>query len=200
MKAIVLIAIVAIASSQMIFGGWTEVKDFDRMNDARIDRAIKKLTDYAKKDLNILGDFKLTLQPIALFKRSGVRKNVFKIVYGLYSKELNRLNFNGDVLYEVDVESNGRKSFDFERREKVLIRYDEVSLNSVLFSTVTKHLRNIMEKSGNNLEFIQSIQSFKVENAEFIKVNAQSSSSERANLFVFRINEDESLSQVLSYN
>lgn len=200
MKAVVLIAIVAIASSQMIFGGWTEVKDFDRMNDARIDRAIKKLTDYAKKDLNILGDFKLTLQPIALFKRSGVRKNVFKIVYGLYSKELNRLNFNGDVLYEVDVESNGRKSFDFERKEKVLIRYDEVSLNSVLFSTVTKQVRNIMEKSGNNLEFIQSIQSFKVENAEFIKVNAQSSNSDRANLFVFRLNEDESLSQVLSYN
>ena len=200
MKAVVLIAIVAIASSQMIFGGWTEVKDFDRMNDARIDRAIKKLTDYAKKDLNVLGDLKLTLQPIALFKRAGVRKNVFKIVYGLYSKELNRLNFNGDVLYEVDVESNGRKSFDFERKEKFLSRYDEVSLNSVLFSTVTKQVRNIMEKSGNNLEFIQSIQSFKVENAEFIKVNAQSSNSDRANLFVFRLNEDESLSQVLSYN
>ena len=51
MKAFVLFAIVALASSQMLFGGWTEVKNFDRMNDAHIDRAIKKLTDYAKKDL-----------------------------------------------------------------------------------------------------------------------------------------------------
>ena len=93
MKAIVLIAIVALASSQMLFGGWTEVKNFDRMNDAHIDRAIKKLTDYAKKDLNVI-DFQLELRPIALFKRAGIRNNVFKIAYGLYSKDLNRLNVN----------------------------------------------------------------------------------------------------------
>jgi len=169
------------------------------MNDAHIDRAIKKLTDYAKKDLNVI-DFQLELRPIALFKRAGIRNNVFKIAYGLYSKDLNRLNFNAGVFYEVEEESNGKKSFDFERKEQVPVHYDDVSLNSVLFSTVTQNVRDIMEKSGNNLVFVNSIQSFKIEKVEFLKVNAQSENSERASLFVFRVNEDESLTQVLSYN
>ena len=199
MKAIVLFAIVALATSQMLFGGWTEVKNFDRMNDAHIDRAIKKLTDYAKKDLNVI-DFQLNLQPIVLFKRAGIRNNVYKIAYALYSKDLNRLNFNAGVFHEVEEVSNGRKSFDFERKEQINIHYDDVSLNSVLFSTVTQNIRDIMDKSGNNLVFVNSIQSFKIENVEFLKVNAQSENSEKASLFVFRVNEDDSLTKVLSYN
>ena len=43
-------------------------------------------------------------------------------------------------------------------------------------------------------------QPFKIENVEFLKVNAQSENSEKASLFVFRVNEDDSLTKVLSYN